>query len=169
MNPQAIINDLLRREGSEYTNHSGDKGGPTKYGITQAALSASRGYQVTPGDVAALTEAEARDIYLHRYIIEPGLDRIADENLSALAIDCGVNHGPGRAIRWLQEIVGVTVDGILGNHTEDAINNRNPKDIYRKLLVRRVRFYGEIISRDPTQAVFAAGWLNRAMEFMVYV
>ena len=169
VNSHAIINDILRREGSSYMNHPADKGGPTKYGITQATLSEFRRVPALPGDVAALTENEAREIYSRKYIIDPGMDRIADEKLAALAIDSGVNHGPGRVIRWLQEIVGVHVDGILENQTEDAINTMNPKTVFKKLLARRVRFYGEIISRDHSQAVFAAGWMNRVMEFIEYV
>lgn len=33
-----IISDIIRAEGTAYTNDPRDSGGPTKYGITQAAL-----------------------------------------------------------------------------------------------------------------------------------
>lgn len=182
-----IITDIVRREGDKYTNHAADKGGPTKYGITQRTLSDYRGRPVTPDEVAALTETEARSIYLQLYVRGPGFNKIIDPDLTALAVDCGVNHGQKRAVEWLQELVGARVDGNLGPATADAINKADAKKVYLHLIARRCRFYGEIISRDwrkaleaakatpglqddmaltGLQAMFAGGWLNRASEFI---
>lgn len=169
MNPETVIDDILRREGSRYVNHPADRGGPTKYGITQRTLSDYRGYQVQEDEIKNLQEHEARHIYMVRYIISPGFYKIHDDNLAALVIDSGVNHGPSRVVKWLQEIVGVETDGILGPLTAKAINEKNSKEVFKKLLSRRVKFYGELVRKDHSQAVFIAGWLNRAMEFMDYV
>ena len=160
-----MLDDVLRREGG-YTNNPNDRGGPTNMGITQAALASWRQRPVTEDDVRNLTEAEARAIYRSRYLTEPRLDRIQDPYVLALAFDCAVNHGPHRAIRWLQKIVGVVDDGILGPISEVAINTHEPVRLYQRLLARRIVFYGEIISRDHSQAVFALGWLRRAAEFV---
>lgn len=163
----SIIDDILRREGSKYTNHPSDRGGPTKWGITQAVLSEVRGKPASEADVAALTEAEARSIYEARYIRQPRFDQIANAALRDLVIDCGVNHGPGRAARWLQDAAGVTADGAIGPKTLTAVNGADPRVMYCKVLAARVRFYGRIIADDPRQAAFAAGWANRAAEFIV--
>ncbi len=56
MSHRRIIDAILEREGDTYTNHPKDRGGPTKYGITRATLSAWRGVSVTAKDVKALTE-----------------------------------------------------------------------------------------------------------------
>ena len=37
---------------------------------------------------------------------------------------------------------------------------------YRKVLAERCKFYGQIISNDRSQAVFAKGWTARLAEFM---
>lgn len=162
-----IIGDIIRREGG-FVNHPADRGGPTKYGITIWTLSASRGHSppCTAADVEALTEAEARQIYARRYIAEPGLDKITDPKLQALVVDIGVMSGPVKAKKLLQEALGATVDGIFGSQTYVALNTQNPDGIYRRLVAARMRDLGRIITGDPSQSVFAAGWLNRLSEFL---
>ena len=38
--------------------------------------------------------------------------------------------------------------------------------IYVMMIAERCRFYGRVITRRPSQAVFAAGWANRIAEFI---
>jgi lysozyme family protein len=160
-----IINAVLAREGG-YVNHASDRGGPTNHGITIGTLAAWRGKPQNADDVRALAVAEARDIYRQKYIIEPGFDAIADDNLKALLVDSAVNHGPKRAIKFLQAALGVKEDGVFGVETKSATEVADGPATFRKALGRRIRFYGAIISRDHTQAVFAAGWANRVAEFL---
>lgn len=103
-----------------YSNLKTDKGGPTKYGITLATLSAHRGKQCTAEDVKRLTIAEAEAIYRKSYWLQSGGD-VLPVGLDYCNFDTGVNSGPGRANRILQEVVGVTPDGIIGGKTLAAI------------------------------------------------
>lgn len=160
-----MIADILRREGG-FVDHPADRGGPTNRGITQATLARYRGKAVTVDDVRNLTETEARNIYYNDYFASIQLHRVKDPYVACLAFDCAVNHGPQRVVRWLQQIVGVVDDGIFGEGTEVAVNSYEPVRLYQKLLARRIVFYGEIISRDHSQAAFALGWLRRAAEFV---
>lgn len=162
---EGMIGEILEREGG-YTDHPNDRGGPTNFGITQATLAAYRGHGVTAADVQALTEAEARNIYRNKYFTSIQLHRIHDPYTAALAFDIAVNHGPLRAVQWLQRICGVPEDGQLGDQTEVAINSYEPVRLYQRLLARRIVAYGEIISHDHSQAVFALGWLRRAASFV---
>lgn len=143
-----LIQDILKREGSKYTNYPEDRGGPTKYGITLATLKAVRGNEVTEHDVAALTEDEAAAIY-ERLYIKPFEEFSLYPNLHALIVDAAVNHGVARAKQWLQEI------GVVDYDT-----------MYREFLRKRARFYGRIITDRPANAKFAAGWANRLAEFI---
>ena len=161
----SILDEILRREGG-YVDHAADRGGCTNLGITRAALATYRRRPVTCDDVRALTREEARQIYWSQYVTSPRLDRIRDPYVLSLAVDCSVNHGPARVVRWLQEIVGVKVDGKLGPISEMAISSMEPVRLYQKLLARRVVFYGEIVNRDRSQATFILGWLRRAAEFI---
>lgn len=168
MTIDALIDDLLVREGG-FVNHPADRGGPTNYGITQATLADWRKAPVTVEDVQRLTEAEARAIYQRQYVEAPGFDRIADPQLKALLVDCGVHHGLVRAriwVRTLQKLGGLTADGVIGPVTVAAITKVGPDLVRRELLRLRGHFVAGILQRDPKQRVFAAGWLRRLLEFL---
>jgi len=165
MKDDEIISAILRREGG-YVDHPTDRGGPTKYGITLRTLETWRGRKLTPRDVRALTIEEARRIYRQQFIVGPGLHRISDGRLRALLVDAAVNHGPRRAIQLLQRMLGVTGDGILGPRTLAALRRMDARRVYLGVCAERVRFYGRLIGRDSSQAVFARGWLNRAAELI---
>lgn len=164
---ESIIDDIIRREGG-FINHPNDRGGPTKYGITAKTLGNWRnlGRLATSDEVAALTEAGAREIYRHRYIVEPGFDAIAHPALQVLLVDAGVHSGPQKAVKWLQEALGVTADGVIGSKTRAALAATDQSKLYNKVLAARLRHLGRLITHDPQQSVFAAGWMNRMAEFV---
>jgi lysozyme family protein len=163
--PNEIIDGILQREGG-YVDHPADKGGPTKYGITQSTLADWLGRPATVDDVKQLTEHEAREIYREHYIVRPGFLGIDNEAVRALAIDCAVNHGVNQAVKLLQHAAHVFTDGIFGPNTREAVNRMTASALYRRLCAARVRLYGEIITKRPSQAAFAAGWANRVAEFI---
>jgi lysozyme family protein len=165
MTPNQIIDGILVREGG-YVDHPADKGGPTKFGITQATLAEWRGKPCSADDVRALTENEAREIYREQYIVRPGFLGIENEAVRALAVDSAVNHGVKPAVKLLQTAARVFPDGIFGPNTRDAVNRMTPSVLYRRLCAARVRLYGQIITKNPSQAVFAAGWSARVAEFI---
>jgi lysozyme family protein len=164
MTSEDVITEVIRREGG-YVDHPSDRGGPTHYGITLKTLAAWRGQPVTAEDVFALTEAEARDIYRREYVERPGLDQIADPLLRGLLVDYAVHSGPRRAIEELQRVAGVTVDGKLGPQTLSAVAAKGAESLRRGVLRARGRYLARLLS-DPSQRVFAAGWVNRLMEFV---
>lgn len=90
---------LLDREGG-YSDHPADRGGPTRFGITEAVARAN-GYD---GPMRALPRELALDIYRRRYWREPGFDFVArrSEKLAGELFDTGVNMGPAVAIGFLQ-------------------------------------------------------------------
>lgn len=165
MTLEHIIDAVIAREGG-YTNNPSDRGKSTKYGITQVTLADFRQRPVSAEDVHNLTETEARDIYRQVYAIRPGLVKLTNIDVLDLAVDCSVNHGPREAIKMVQYGARIFPDGIFGPETESAANRLNPSVLYQRICAARVRKYGEIITKDHTQAVFASGWLNRAASFI---
>ena len=61
------IGKILQHEGSRYTNHPADRGGPTKHGITLGVLKRYRKGRTTAEDVKKLTVDEAKEIYKAKY------------------------------------------------------------------------------------------------------
>ena len=166
MNSDDIITDIIHREGTSYTNRAGDRGGPTKFGVTLATLATARQRPVTAEDVAGLGEAEARNIYQDIYIRRPHFDGVGDAKLRALAVDSAVLHGVNRTVTWLQCAAGCTADGVLGPASLQAIARGDAARLHAGVLALRVAFIGRLITHDPTQAEFAAGWLARVAEFL---
>lgn len=156
-----ILELVIEREGG-YVNHPADRGGPTKYGITQKTLSAYFGRPASIDDVKNLTRDTAHKIYYFDYAAP--FTGIESTRVLDLIIDCAVNHGTSRAKQWLQWAARVKVDSIVGPRTLAAVNE-SPRAIYVRLLSNRMRFFGEIVRRDKSQSAFISGWLNRLSEF----
>ena len=168
------LTHILRREGG-FVDHPADRGGPTNFGITAATLGdwCGLGRPASREEVKALTEREARKIYTQRYLTDTGFAQIPNAKLRDLLLDCAVHHGPRRAAVWLQEAVGVTADGKVGPRTVEAVTDYGRRDQGRRrrplqavILAKRLVFLGELITKDPKQAVFAKGWMVRVAEFL---
>jgi lysozyme family protein len=169
-----IITDVLRREGSAFTDDPTDHGGPTKYGITLRDLRVWRqSLTVTASDVEALTEADARAIYRQRYIADPGFDRIRDEWMRAFIVDCGVLQGPRNAVKFLQRALGVVTDGVLGPVTLAALETAQVQPLRKAVIRERIQHLIACAVADvppdvlsSTNLKYLRGWLNRATSFL---
>ena len=73
-------------------------------------------------DMRALTPALVGPLYKRKY-----WDKVAGDllpsGLDYAVFDAAINSGPGRAAKWLQELVGVTADGAIGPGTLAAAPN----------------------------------------------
>lgn len=166
MTEDEIIDGIIEREARVYTDRPHDRGGPTKFGITLTTLGEYRKAKVTPADVENMPIEEARAIYRHEFIEAPGFDTIQNDRLRVFVIDCGVNHGPLRAVILLQKALGVPPDGRFGVVTRSALAHADPPALYVRVCAERARFYGRIITNDHAQAENAAGWMNRLADLM---
>ena len=171
--PDEMIEAILKREGG-FVDHPADRGGPTKYGVTQKTLTSWRGKSVDANDVRALREDEAKEIFRTRYYVAPKIDRLP-QLIQPLAFDMSINHGPGTAIRLLQQVLNdnqqpCQIDGGIGDETlgcaQAAVDKLGNK-LIEDLVERRIDLYRSIAKRDPSQRVFLKGWLQRAREFTV--
>lgn len=158
-NIDKIISDVIDAEGGDKeTNRPNDSGGRTKWGISER----SNPEAWADGDV---TEEEAREIYLRKYLKSPGFDRIPYIRLQHQLVDFGVLSGPEIAIKKLQEILRVDVDGVIGPQTLGALSDENWKEVNDKLVISRVRMLCRIVQRRPKDLENLVGWVNRAFEF----
>lgn len=165
-----IIDATIKAEGG-YVNDPTDRGGATKYGITQTVARAN-GYT---GDMRDLPLQTARDIYRSEYAIKPGFVDFPSD-IAAELFDTGVNMGTSTATKFLQRAVnalagsGLVVDGKMGPATRKAVtgylaSRSNASDILLKALngLQCTR-YIEIVEANPTQRKYINGWITNRVE-----
>lgn len=170
-----LLTELIDREGG-YVNHPADRGGPTKYGITEQVARAY-GYHL---DMRAMTEAQAKAIYRERYWKRPGFADVAQRypRLAEELFDTGVNMGPRVAAIFLQRVLNVCnrtgadypdigVDGDIGPLTLLALDGfksrRGPNGegvLLKGVDALQGARYISIAERNPTQEAFVVGWLD---------
>lgn len=145
--------ELLRHEGGFVDNSAlGDRGGPTKYGVTQAEAR-DAGYT---GTMAYLPLSTAKRIYEARYWTAVRAEELPAE-LRYVMFDSAVNSGPGQAVRWLQNALDVRVDGVLGPVTLKAAQECNALRVTGLILAQRLVFMTNL----PSWGSFSRGWARR--------
>ena len=109
---ETLVKDLIEAEGGdELVTNVDDRGGLTKYGISQRAY--------PDVDIASLTEEEAIEIYKRDYWDKFKIGTMPDKYKRDIFFNV-VNSGSS-AIRDLQQALGVTVDGAVGPETRGAL------------------------------------------------
>jgi lysozyme family protein len=159
-----FLRKLLRLEGG-YVNHKNDRGGCTNKGVTLNTFKQYYGLGLDCDDLKNITEEQVENIYKKGYWDPCWGDKIQNTRIAQLLVDWAINSGVKTAIKGIQTIVGVDVDGYMGPMTVGAINNYPPKELFEKLKAARKNFYLSIVEKDNTQKVFLNGWLNRLEEY----
>jgi lysozyme family protein len=151
-----IIDEVLRSEGG-YVDHPKDPGGATNMGITFATLQRWRGHPITKNDVKNLTREEVIRIYKAFYWNVVRADELP-AGLDYAVFDFAVNSGPDRAVRYLQKIVGATVDGKMGPETlRKVAAYEHQRLLINRYLDDRVRYLQGLANF----ATFGKGWMSR--------
>ena len=150
-----IVDAVLKREGG-LVNDADDKGGLTKFGISQRAF--------PDEDIAKLTEVEAKQIYLEHYWKPSKAERLP-ESIRETYFDMVVNMGQRRGVKILQEACNqkgakLDVDGRIGPKTIKGAD-RLEKD---RLTAFRVLHYAKIVLKNSSQMKFYYGWYRRSIE-----
>jgi lysozyme family protein len=160
-------------EGRVYENVPGDRGGPTKWGITIGRVATIKGVKLPKAgtaafdrlveDLKALTPDEIKAIYKRDYWdavrgddLPPGVD-------FAVA-DFGLNSGPSRAAKYLCRCLGKPQSGTLGNEVIQAATRADPDDLVNAYCDARAAFLRGIVASNPSQGKFLKGWLNRVSD-----
>ena len=94
----------------------------------------------------------------------------ADSTILPLAIvhfDPAVLFGFTGAILFLQEALGVGVDGIFGSKTESEVRANNNKERALSIIYGRIAYHRRRVRENSSQEVFLQRWLNRANDLRV--
>lgn len=153
-----VMPHVFTHEGG-YVDHPSDPGGATNMGITLRTLEDWRGQSVSKSEVRRLGKTEASAIYRAKY-----WEAIRGDDLPAgvdyAVFDFAINSGPGRAAKYLQNIVGVTADGRIGSETLAATESRAAASVVNDLCDARLHFL-KGLNIWPT---FGKGWTRRVSE-----
>ena len=170
----ALIDAAIDREGG-YVNHHADRGGPTRWGVTEAVARA-QGYA---GPMRDLPRAEAANIYRRIYWLRPAFDRVAARapRSAAELFDTGVNMGTTIATGFLQRALNalnrtardypdITVDRAIGPRTLSALDGflkargkGGETVLLRAMEALQGERYIALAERRPSQEAFLYGWL----------
>ena len=87
-------------------------------------------------------------------------DRIESQSVANIVVDWVWGSGK-HGITNVQKLLGVAVDGIVGEKTLAAINAQEPRQLFDLIKRKREEFIENLVRRNPSQKVFRAGWLRR--------
>ncbi len=158
--PKKLKPFILRWEGG-YVNDPDDSGGATNKGITIATFRHYYGTNATIKQLQALTDEQWMHIFLCGFWNPFKADNIANQSIANICVDWAWASGTGTAIREVQALLGVAVDGIVGAKTLAAINNANQRHLFAKIQSARLRFVDAVVRRSPRKKKFLNGWRRR--------
>lgn len=173
---------LILIEGG-YVDHPYDKGGKTKYGVTEVLKKALPNYRKTP--IQDLTLDEAKDIYKKVF-----WDKIKGTEISAKSeviahtlFEIAVHRGVKPASEFFQKALNsfnrdekdykdIKEDGIIGGVTisslEGLISKRKQADVNHVIctyiLVEHAYLLNEASRKDKSQEAFMFGWYLKRIK-----
>lgn len=156
---------ILSWEGG-FVNDPDDKGGATNRGVTiatwrQVGYDKNGDGKIDVTDLKLVTAADAVSrVMKPHYWDRWKADRIASQSVANIVVDWVWASG-ANGVTKVQKILGVKVDGIVGEKTLAALNAQEPRKLFEKIKAARVSFIEGIIKNNPSQAKFRKGWLTR--------
>lgn len=154
---------VLAHEGG-FVNHPKDPGGATNKGVTQKVYDAYRKVNGLPvQSVRNISDSEVAEIYQKQYWRLVRGDSLP-AGLDYAVFDFAVNSGVSRAIRYLQRLVGVEDDAVIGNMTLAAIYEAAKKD-EEGLIIRYCANRMAFLKSLGTFPTFGKGWTRRVIGY----
>jgi lysozyme family protein len=152
------LTHVLVHEGG-YVDHPQDPGGATNKGVTLAVFQRFYGTSKGKDDLQAITNEQLEHIYKTGYWDKCRCDALPN-GVDYVVFDQAVNAGPGRSAKWLQAVVGATVDGVIGPLTIAATWRHVPAQVINAMCDARLAFKKRIMNGDLWKT-FGRGWQAR--------
>lgn len=178
-----ILAPYIKRWEGGFVNDPTDRGGATNMGVTIATFEAYCRRKAcshpTVERLKMLTEKEWLDILKTMFWDRWRADAIKSQKVANILVDWVWGSG-AHGILIPQRLLGVKVDGIVGDKTLEALNAQEPDKFFQMVFDARKKFLQDItagsirryeakIGRKATEAElvkytnkrFLKGWLNR--------
>lgn len=160
---------ILSFEGG-WSNHPNDKGGQTNMGVTLTTWRVAGYDKDLDGDIDAddLRLIDKDDV-VNRVMRPMFWDKIKGDEIQSQAVanillDWAWMSGAKKVIMYVQRMISVKADGIVGPITIKAINDKRPYNLFCQIQNERKDFYDRIVANNPSQKVFLRGWTRRLMS-----
>lgn len=174
MDIDSLIDAVIGREGG-YADHPADRGGATRWGVTERV---ARAHGFT-GDMRGFPRDRAVAVYRRVYWLRPGYDRVAERAplIAAELFDTGVNMGPAVATGFLQRALNalnrggadyadIVADGRIGPRTIAALDGfltrrgtAGERVLLKAIEALQGERYIDLAERRPANEAFVYGWL----------
>ena len=152
----SIIKDYISPNEGGYNNDKDDSGGETNMGISKNTYPNE--------DIINLTRERANAIFYKNYYKWNGLNRLPYPIRGAV-IDFGVVSNPLTAIKTTHRVLGIPEGNIIGTKTLDKFKffTQDDYEIFlNKYRTEMMKYFYEVVKRQPKKKKFLQGWLNRA-------
>lgn len=152
----AVTKTIKKEGGDTLTEDPNDPGGLTRFGISKRSHP-----EVDPRN---LTLDQAKQIYKREYWDPLLADSITNQTVAEMIFDTSVNMGIHQAVRLIQIVLGIQVDGIIGPQTIDALNVVDPNEFLAAFALVKVSRYVMLVKQNRKLEKFLFGWLTRALD-----
>jgi lysozyme family protein len=146
--------DLVLQSEGGWVNNPQDPGGETNLGVTKAVWEEYVGHPVKT--MKDLTKDDVAPLYELKYW-RPCYCEVLPRGLDFVVFSMGVNAGPGRSVKLLQQSIGCVPDGVIGPRTRELISSSNGTTLIAKFSETRREYYRSL----KTFPIFGRGWLSR--------
>ena len=174
-----ILMDLEFSSSRNALHYNPTEGGYTFMGIYQVAHPSWKGWKIVEktlkGCDNSIKEASeilynndklvtmVGDFYRREFYAKAKLSHLKSQNTANEIFVFSTNAGIRAAVKAAQEIVGTTVDGIIGAITIKALNEFDEEVFSREYDLLEQRHYARLIARNPAFKVYGRGWKNRSL------
>lgn len=137
----------------------------TNWGVNAKVYESHIGRPPTEQDMRSMSIHTAHSIFKLKYWDRIKGDQITNQKVANMFYDGAINHGVGLMSKFVQRIIGVPDDGVIGPISLAAINAFNPATLHKEMKERRRALYYDIVRRKPEMEMWLNGWLKRIDRF----
>ncbi len=91
------------------------------------------------------------------------LDEVECQNTAEEMFVFGVNAGIGVAVKAGQRVAGVSVDGVIGSKTIEALNKFDEAEFSVMYDIEEIKYYEGLVAKNEKFRKYLNGWRNRAV------